>query len=49
MVADALSRKSLVTLAHLHTVFVSLLLDVKIMGISPDYDGNEIIRLLYGS
>ena len=49
MVADALSRKSLLTLAHLHTVFVSLLLDVKIMGISPDYDGNEIIRLLYGS
>ena len=49
VVTDALSRKSSVTLAHLHTTCVSLLLDMKIIGISLDYDGNEITRLLYGS
>ena len=49
VVTDALSRKSSVTLAHLHTVCVSLLLDMKIIGISQDYDGHEITQLLYGS
>ena len=49
LVADALSWKSLVTLAHLRTTFVSLLSDMKIMGISQEYVGNEVTRLLYGS
>ena len=49
VIADALSRKSSVTLAYLHTVFVPLLLDKKIMRISLDYDGNEVTRLSYGS
>ena len=37
--ADELSRKSSVTLAHVHTVYVPLLLDMKTLGISLDYDG----------
>ena len=39
MVADALSRKSSVTLAHIRTVYIPLLLDMKTIGISLDYDG----------
>ena len=39
MVADTLSRKSLVTLAHIRTASVSLLFDMKTLGISLDYDG----------
>ena len=39
VVADALSRKSLMTLAHIHTTYVLLLLDMKTMGINLDYDG----------
>ena len=38
MVADALSRKSSVTLAHIHTTYVPLLLDMKTLGINLDYD-----------
>ena len=39
VVADALSRKSTVMLAHIHTAYVLLLLDMKTMGISLDYNG----------
>ena len=39
MVADVLSRKSSVTLAHIHTAYMLLLLDMKTLGISLDYDG----------
>ena len=39
MVADALSRKSSVTLAHIRTVYVPLLLDMKTLGIRLEYDG----------
>ena len=39
MVANALSRKSSVTLAHIRTVYFPLLLDMKTLGISLDYDG----------
>ena len=39
MVADALNRKSSITLANICTTYVSLLLDMKTMGISLDYDG----------
>ena len=49
MVTDTLSRKSFVTLAHLRIAFVHLLLDMKIMGISLDYEGKEITWLLYRS
>ena len=38
MVADALSPKSSVTLAHIRTAYVPLLLDMKTLGISLDYD-----------
>ena len=38
VVTDALSRKSSVTLAHISTAYVPLLLDIKILGISLDYD-----------
>ena len=49
MIVDALSQKSSITLVHICTGYVPLLLDMKIIGISLDYDGIEIIRLLYGS
>ena len=39
VIADALSRKSFMMLAHIHTAYVSLLLDMKTLGISLDYDG----------
>ena len=39
MVADALSRKFSMMLAHTRTAYVLLLLDMKIMSISLDYDG----------
>ena len=39
MVADALSQKSAVTLAHICTTYVPLLLDMKTLEISLDYDG----------
>ena len=49
MVVDALSRKSSITLAHLRIASVPLLLDMKIMRISLDYNGNEVTWLLYRS
>ena len=39
VVADVLSRKSFVTLAHIHTVYVPLFLDMKALGLNLDYDG----------
>ena len=39
VVADALSQKSSITLAHIRTTYVSLLLDMKTMRINLDYDG----------
>ena len=39
VVADALSRKSSATLVHIRTTYVPLLLDMKILGLSLDYDG----------
>ena len=39
MVANALSRKSSMTLAHIRTVYVPLLPDMKTLGMSLDYDG----------
>ena len=49
MVVDVLSRKSSITLAHLRIASVPLLLDMKIMRISLDYNGNEVTWLLYRS
>ena len=43
MVVDALSWKSFMTLAHIHTAYVLLLLDMKTMGISLDYDGYGVM------
>ena len=39
MVADALSRKSSMTLAYIRTTYLPLLLDIKTLGINLDYDG----------
>ena len=38
VVADALGQKSSVTLAHIRTAYVPLLLDLKTLGINLDYD-----------
>ena len=38
VVVDALSQKSSVTLAHIHTAYVPLLLVMKILGVSLDCD-----------
>ena len=40
VVADALSRKSFVTLAHIRTAYVSLLLGMKALRINLDYNGH---------
>ena len=48
MVADALSQKSSLTLAHILTAYVPLLLDMKTMGVSLDYDGySALIAILW--
>ena len=39
MVADACCRKFSITLAHICIAYLPLLLDMKAMGISLDYDG----------
>ena len=39
VIADALSRKSSVMLVHICTAYVPLLLDMKTLGITLDYDG----------
>ena len=39
VIADVLSLKSFVTLAHIHTAYVLLLLDMRTLGIRLDYDG----------
>ena len=43
VVADALSRKSSVTLAHIHTAYIPLLLDLKTLGVSLDCDYNDVL------
>ena len=43
VVANALRRKSSMTLVHIRTVYVPLLLDIKIIGISLDYDGYGVL------
>ena len=43
VVANTLSRKSFVTLAHIRTTYVPLLLDMKTLGISLDYDGYGVL------
>ena len=40
VVADALSQKSSVTFAHIHMAYIPLLLDLKTLGVSLDYDYN---------
>ena len=49
MVVDALNQKSSATLAHIRTAYVPLLLNMKTMRISLDYDGYEVARLPNGS
>ena len=51
VVADALSRKSSVTLAHIRIAYAPMLLDMKALRINLDYDGhgalleNFVVRL----
>ena len=40
VVADALSQKSSITLAHIHTTYVPLLLDLKTLRVNLDCDYN---------
>ena len=40
MVADALSRKSLATLAHIRIAYVPLLMDMRILRLNLDYDSH---------
>ena len=40
LVADALSRKSSITLADIRTAYVALLLDMKTLRVRLDYDGH---------
>ena len=49
LVVDALSQKSFITLAHIHTAYLPLSLNIKTMRINLDYDGYEFTRLLYRS
>ena len=43
MVANALSQKSSVMLAHIRTVYVPLLLDMKALGLNLDYNGYGVL------
>ena len=43
VVADALSQKNLAILTHIRTFYVSLLLDLKTLGINLDCDYNEAL------
>ena len=43
VVADALSQKSSVTLTHIPTAYVPLLLDMKALRINLNYDGHEAL------
>ena len=43
VVADALSQKISVTLAHIRTAYVSLLLDLKTLGINLNCDYNDAL------
>ena len=47
VVADALSRKSSVTLAHIRTTYVPLLLDIKTLSVSLAYDGYGALLASY--
>ena len=40
VVADALSRKSSATFAHIRTAYVPLLMDMRALGRNLDYDGH---------
>ena len=42
VVIDALSRKSSVTLAHIRTAYVPLLMDIRALGINLDYDDHGV-------
>ena len=51
MVANALSWKSSATLAHIHIIYMPLLIEMKALRINLDYDGhgallaNFVVRL----
>ena len=44
VVGNALSQKSSMTLAHIRTAYVPLLLDMKTLEISLDYDGYRALQ-----
>ena len=43
VVANALSQKSSTTLAYIRTAYMPLLLDLKTLGITLDYDYNGVL------
>ena len=43
VVADALSRKTSATLAYIHTAYVPLLIDMKVLRINLDYDDSRVL------
>ena len=43
VIAYALSRKSSITLTHIRTTYVTLLLDLKTLGVSLDCDYNDAL------
>ena len=47
VVADALSRKSPATLAHIHSTYVPLLMDVKTLGLNLDYDSHRALLVSF--
>ena len=47
VVADALSRKSSTTLAHIRTAYVPLLMDIRTLGLNLDYDSHGALLVSY--
>ena len=47
VVVNVLSQKSSITLAHIHTTYVLLLLDLKTLGITLDYDYHEDLVAIF--
>ena len=40
VVVDALNQKSFATIAHIHTAYVPLLIDMRTLGLNLDYDSH---------
>ena len=47
MVADALSRKSSTSLAYIRTAYVSILMEMRILGLDLSYDGYGALLAIF--